>query len=138
MCCTKWSSVINSIYSGQQLFSYNTIDKNIFISQVLLNLLITIGTKLSCLRLVNKSSRVWNLRARQGLYFYLHIFKSYNLFLHQRLFDLKNVLWRYGAIWKGAQFKHENKVRAFLFLWKNVSKHTSLALEQVLSSSDLN
>ncbi len=22
MCCTKWSSVINSIYSGQQLFFY--------------------------------------------------------------------------------------------------------------------
>ncbi len=25
MCCTKLSSVINSIYSGQQVFSYTTL-----------------------------------------------------------------------------------------------------------------
>jgi hypothetical protein len=28
MCCTKWSSVINSIYSGQELFSYTLLARN--------------------------------------------------------------------------------------------------------------
>jgi hypothetical protein len=29
MCCTKYSSVVNSIYSGQELFSYNLFNKNV-------------------------------------------------------------------------------------------------------------
>ncbi len=90
VCCTKWSSVVNSIYPGQELFSYNrfikyTINLTLNITSILIIVIIKIG---SVVYLIYRGKLVQNINLRKfrycsklPLYFYTICPGSISLFL---------------------------------------------------------